>query len=133
MLTLLLLVDLRILLSFLDMLLHAQLAELLPQILYKLFLPLILLSQPGLFRFVLFHLYLDIFVHSFKVVELAESLLILHQLLAHLSLLPHHATVLTLEPSDVLFTLYFFPIELLQLDLEAPVIGLVVHELFLKL
>ena len=78
MLPLLLLVELRVLLRFLDLLPHAQLAELLPQILYELFLPLILLGQPGLLRFVLLHLYLNVFVHPFKVVELAESFLILH-------------------------------------------------------
>jgi hypothetical protein len=112
---------------------HAQLAELLPQILYELFLPLILLGQPGLLRFVLLHLYLDIFVHPFKVVELAESLLILHQLLSHLPLLLHHASVLSLEPPYVLIALGLLPIELLNLDLEAAVVGLVVHEFFLKL
>ena len=133
MLPLLLLVELRVLLRFLDLLPHAQLAELLPQILYQLFLPLIILGQPGLLRFVLLHLYLDIFVHPFKVVELAESLLILHQLLSHLPLLLHHASVLALEPPDFLIALGLLPIELLNLDLEAPVVGLVVHEFFLKL
>jgi hypothetical protein len=133
MLPLLLLVELRVLLRFLDLLPHAQLAELLPQILYELFLPLILLGQPGLLRFVLLHLYLDIFVHPFKVVELAESLFILHQLLSHLPLLLNHATVFAFEPPYVLLALGLLPIELLKLDLEAAVVGLVVHEFFLKL
>ena len=63
MLPLLLLEELRVLLRFLDLLPHAQLAELLPQILNQLLLPQILPRQPGLLRLVLLHLYLDVLVH----------------------------------------------------------------------
>lgn len=129
----LLLPHLRILLRLLDLLPHAQLAELLPQSLQQLLLPLILLGQPGLLLFVLLHLDLDIFVHPFKVVQLAESLLALHQLLTHLPLLLHHVAVLGLEPPYVLLALRLLPVHLQQLPLEAAVVRLVVHELFLEL
>ena len=81
----------------------------------------------------LLHLDLDIFVHPFKVVQLAESLLALHQLLTHLPLLLHHVAVLGLEPPYVLLALRLLPVHLEKLLLEAAVVGLVVHQLLLQL